>query len=124
MGFTPLEGLMMGSRFGTISPGILIHLLREEGYSADRLEALPTRRFRHPRGCGGGARGLGDCAGMLEACTSGMSFGFLMDETQMILRVHPQLSEVRRVRHCSRPPCPRTCDVLPALRRGVPGTRS
>jgi acetate kinase len=43
MGFTPLEGLMMGSRSGTIDPGILIHLLREEGYSADRIEELLTR---------------------------------------------------------------------------------
>ncbi|MEJ2007269.1 MAG: acyl-CoA dehydrogenase family protein [Acidobacteriota bacterium] len=43
MGFTPLEGLMMGSRCGTIDPGILIHLLREEGYSADRLEDLLNR---------------------------------------------------------------------------------
>jgi acetate kinase len=43
MGFTPLEGLMMGSRCGTIDPGILIHLLREEKYSADRLEELLNR---------------------------------------------------------------------------------
>jgi acetate kinase len=43
MGFTPLEGLMMGSRSGTIDPGILIHLLREEEYSADRLEELLNR---------------------------------------------------------------------------------
>jgi len=43
MGFTPLEGLMMASRCGTIDPGILIHLLREENYSADRLEQLLNR---------------------------------------------------------------------------------
>jgi acetate kinase len=43
MGFTPLEGLMMGSRSGTIDPGILIHLLREEKYSANRLEQLLNR---------------------------------------------------------------------------------
>lgn len=43
MGFTPLEGLMMGSRSGTIDPGILIHLLREEKYSADRLEKILNR---------------------------------------------------------------------------------
>jgi acetate kinase len=28
MGFTPLEGLMMGTRSGSVDPGILIHLLR------------------------------------------------------------------------------------------------
>jgi acetate kinase len=43
MGFTPLEGLMMGSRSGSIDPGILIHLLREEKYSASRLEELLNR---------------------------------------------------------------------------------
>jgi acetate kinase len=43
MGFTPLEGLMMGSRSGSIDPGILIHLLREEKYSASRLEEVLNR---------------------------------------------------------------------------------
>ncbi|MDY6782685.1 MAG: acetate kinase [Cyanobacteriota bacterium] len=39
MGFTPLEGLMMGSRCGSIDPGILIHLLRQ-GYDAESLNRL------------------------------------------------------------------------------------
>jgi acetate kinase len=34
MGFTPLEGLMMGSRSGSIDPGILIHLLQHADYDA------------------------------------------------------------------------------------------
>jgi acetate kinase len=38
MGFTPLDGLMMGTRSGAIDPGILIHLLRQKGYTADRLD--------------------------------------------------------------------------------------
>jgi acetate kinase len=40
MGFTPLEGLMMGSRSGSIDPGILIYLLREHSYTADQLEEI------------------------------------------------------------------------------------
>ena len=40
MGFTPLDGLMMGSRSGSVDPGILIHLIRQEGYSGDRLDHL------------------------------------------------------------------------------------
>jgi acetate kinase len=40
MGFTPLDGLMMGSRSGSVDPGILIHLMRQEGYSADQLDRL------------------------------------------------------------------------------------
>lgn len=40
MGFTPLDGLMMGSRAGSIDPSILIHLIRKEGYSADKLDQM------------------------------------------------------------------------------------
>ena len=40
MGFTPLEGLMMGSRSGSVDPGILIYLLREHSYTADQLEEI------------------------------------------------------------------------------------
>jgi acetate kinase len=39
MGFTPLEGLMMGTRSGSIDPSILIHLLRRSGCSVG--ENLP-----------------------------------------------------------------------------------
>lgn len=38
MGFTPLEGLMMGSRSGSVDPGILIHLLRHADYTVDKLD--------------------------------------------------------------------------------------
>ena len=40
MGFTPLDGLMMGTRCGTIDPGILLYLLRERGVSPDELEQM------------------------------------------------------------------------------------
>ncbi|MGF1601450.1 MAG: acetate/propionate family kinase [Thermosynechococcaceae cyanobacterium] len=39
MGYTPLDGLMMGTRSGAVDPGILIHLIRQ-GYSADQLDRL------------------------------------------------------------------------------------
>ncbi|MBZ8182299.1 acetate kinase [Oscillatoria salina] len=39
MGYTPLEGLMMGSRSGSIDPGILIQLMRS-GYNAEKLNRL------------------------------------------------------------------------------------
>lgn len=38
MGFTPLEGLMMGSRSGSVDPGILTYLLREKGATAESLD--------------------------------------------------------------------------------------
>jgi acetate kinase len=38
MGFTPLEGLMMGTRSGTVDPGILIYLLRDKGVDVKALD--------------------------------------------------------------------------------------
>jgi len=43
MGFTPLEGLMMGTRSGSIDPGILIYLVRHQGLRADELDRLLNR---------------------------------------------------------------------------------
>lgn len=40
MGFTPLEGLMMGTRSGSIDPGILIYLIRHRGYTAQQLDGI------------------------------------------------------------------------------------
>jgi len=37
MGYTPLEGLMMGTRSGSIDPGILIHLLRARRLGLEEL---------------------------------------------------------------------------------------
>src|SRR5947207_10098683 len=44
MGFTPLEGLMMGSRSGTDDPGILIYLMRQKGYSPDQFDTLLNKQ--------------------------------------------------------------------------------
>jgi acetate kinase len=43
MGFTPLEGLMMGTRSGSVDPGILVYLLRHQGYSSDQLDRVLNR---------------------------------------------------------------------------------
>jgi acetate kinase len=40
MGFTPTQGLLMGTRSGDLDPGILIHLMRTEHMGADELEKL------------------------------------------------------------------------------------
>ncbi len=40
MGFTPLEGLMMGSRSGSIDPSILIYLQREKQATVDQLDTI------------------------------------------------------------------------------------
>ena len=38
MGFTPLEGLMMATRSGTVDPGMLVHLLRQKKLDANALD--------------------------------------------------------------------------------------
>jgi acetate kinase len=40
MGFTPTQGLLMGTRSGDLDPGILIHLMRTEKMGPDDLERL------------------------------------------------------------------------------------
>jgi acetate kinase len=44
MGFTPLEGLMMGTRSGSIDPGILTYLLREQNFDAQTLDDLLNKK--------------------------------------------------------------------------------
>jgi acetate kinase len=38
MGFTPLEGLVMGTRSGTVDPGILVYALQRKGLDGDALD--------------------------------------------------------------------------------------
>ncbi len=40
MGFTPLDGLMMGTRCGSIDPGIILHLLRRGNYTVEQLDHI------------------------------------------------------------------------------------
>ncbi|HJR03655.1 MAG TPA: acetate/propionate family kinase [Methylomirabilota bacterium] len=43
MGMTPTGGFMMGTRTGDLDPGVLLYLLREKGYDADRLDRLVNK---------------------------------------------------------------------------------
>jgi len=40
MGLTPLDGLVMGTRCGTIDPGVLLYLLRQEKMTSENLQHL------------------------------------------------------------------------------------
>src|SRR5271154_3873521 len=44
MGFTALDGLVMGTRCGALDPGILLHLIEQRGLSGDALTDLLYRR--------------------------------------------------------------------------------
>ncbi len=54
MGFTPLEGLVMASRSGSVDPGLLLHLLRQ-GISAEDLD--------HSLNHASGLKGLSELSG-------------------------------------------------------------
>ena len=43
MGFSTLDGLVMGTRPGTLDPGILLYLLQQKGYDPARLQQLIYR---------------------------------------------------------------------------------
>ena len=40
MGFTPLEGLMMGTRSGSIDPAIITYIMRKEGKTFDEMDTI------------------------------------------------------------------------------------
>ena len=40
MGFTPLDGIIMGSRSGSIDPAIVTYLVKEKGYSIDKVNDM------------------------------------------------------------------------------------
>ncbi|MBA3856863.1 MAG: acetate kinase [Cyanobacteria bacterium PR.3.49] len=44
MGFTPMEGLMMGTRCGSIDPGIILHLINNEKFSGEKLEKILNKQ--------------------------------------------------------------------------------
>lgn len=43
MGFTPLEGLMMGTRSGSIDPAIVTFIMRKEGLTFDEMDRVLNR---------------------------------------------------------------------------------
>lgn len=67
MGFTPMEGLMMGTRSGSIDPGILLHLMRQHGCTADELEQL----LNYDSGLKGVSGLSGDMRQIMEAIAQG-----------------------------------------------------
>jgi acetate kinase len=44
MGFTTLDGLMMGTRSGAVDPGLVLHLIRERGLSPGVVSTLLNER--------------------------------------------------------------------------------
>ena len=67
MGFTPLDGVAMATRSGGLDPGLLLHVLRTGGLSADEVESALTRRS----GLAGMSGTSGDVRQVLAARAAG-----------------------------------------------------
>jgi acetate kinase len=67
MGFTPLEGIMMGTRSGSIDPGIPIYLVRHRGYGADRLDRALNKES--------GLKGVSGISGDMREIVAAMQAG-------------------------------------------------
>jgi acetate kinase len=44
MGFTAVDGLMMGTRCGSLDPGVILYLMQHRGYTVEQVEALIYRQ--------------------------------------------------------------------------------
>jgi acetate kinase len=67
MGFTPLEGLMMGTRSGDIDPAVVPYLMQRESLTAPELDALLNKRS----GLLGVSEGSNDMREIIEAADEG-----------------------------------------------------
>lgn len=77
MGFTPLEGLIMGNRSGDIDPGILLYLMKEKNLKPDEIEKI----LNNESGILGLSGISGDIREVLEAAGKGNKQAKLAIET-------------------------------------------
>jgi acetate kinase len=67
MGFTPLDGLMMATRSGSIDPSIVLHVQQHHGLTAEQVEAA----LNHESGLLGVSGLTADMRQILEAVHAG-----------------------------------------------------
>lgn len=67
MGFTPLEGIVMGTRSGSVDPGLLLWLQTEQGLSPDEI----SDGLRHRSGLRGLSGGSHDTRELVPAAAGG-----------------------------------------------------
>jgi acetate kinase len=86
MGFTPLEGLMMGTRSGSIDPGILVYLIRHRGYSAEQLDRILNQES--------GLLGLSGVSGDMRQVLEAMRAGNARAQLAFDVYVHRLVREI------------------------------
>jgi acetate kinase len=67
MGFTPLDGLLMGTRSGDMDPQIILYIMGKEGISKSEAETLLNKRS--------GLIGLSETSSDMREIESGMEAG-------------------------------------------------
>lgn len=70
MGFSPLSGLVMGTRSGDLDPGLMIWMIREQGLSVDQVE----RMLYSESGLKGLSGETGDMGDLLQSDAPAASF--------------------------------------------------
>jgi acetate kinase len=86
MGFTPLEGLMMGTRSGSIDPGILVYLIRHRGYTAEQLDGILNKES--------GLLGVSGLSGDMRKIEEAMLAGNLRAQLAFEVYTHRLLREI------------------------------
>lgn len=86
MGFTPLEGLMMGTRSGSIDPGILIYLVRHQGLHAEELDRLLNKES--------GLKGVSGISGDMREILAGIARGHARARLAYDVYIHRLCQEI------------------------------
>lgn len=85
MGYTPLEGLMMGSRSGSVDPGILIHQLRR-GMDVEELDRILNRES--------GLQGVSGLSSDMRVILEAIQAGHARAELAFNLFIHRLRSQI------------------------------
>jgi acetate kinase len=86
MGFTPLEGLMMGTRSGSIDPGILVYLIRHRGYTAEQLDQILNKES--------GLLGVSGISGDMRNIEAGIAASNARAQLAFDVYIHRLLREI------------------------------
>lgn len=80
MGFTPLEGLMMGTRSGSIDPGILTHLMRRAHLTGEQIDEMLNKKS--------GLLGISGVSGDMREIVAAMNQGHARAKLAFEIFVH------------------------------------
>lgn len=86
MGMTPMEGLVMQTRSGSVDPGLMLHLLRSRGVPPDELERVLDRES--------GLRGLTGTSGDIREVVAAIEDGSAEAAAGLEVYVHRLVREI------------------------------